>query len=111
MYAGDCAGRHRSWVSRHRVTDALCSSADETHDAVITVYHHRYGQQVETVTVGLLVDEWRDRSIDRTSATLYLRTTARAQSHFVSGIEISTPRLSSLSGNAVAVTTCVVAVC
>lgn len=41
------------------VTDALCSSADETHDAVMTVYHHRYGQQVETVTAELLLDEWR----------------------------------------------------
>lgn len=41
------------------VTDALCSSADETHDAVMTVYHYRYGQQVETVTTELLLDEWR----------------------------------------------------
>lgn len=40
------------------VTDALCSSADETHDAVLSVYHHRYGQQVETVTSDLLLQEW-----------------------------------------------------
>jgi nicotinamidase-related amidase len=43
------------------VTDALCSSADETHDAVMTVYQSRYGQQVETVTAGFLLDEWRER--------------------------------------------------
>ena len=43
------------------VMDALCSSADETHDAVMTVYQHRYGQQVETVSAECLLDEWRDR--------------------------------------------------
>src|SRR3546814_17853162 len=26
------------------VTDALCSSTDETHDALMTVYRNRYGQ-------------------------------------------------------------------
>jgi nicotinamidase-related amidase len=45
------------------VTDALCSSADETHDAVMTVYHHRYGQQVEAVTAELLLDEWRSARV------------------------------------------------
>ena len=32
------------------VTDALCSSADETHDAMMNVYMNRFGEQVETVT-------------------------------------------------------------
>lgn len=32
------------------VTDAICGSADETHDASMTLYLHRFGQQVETVT-------------------------------------------------------------
>jgi len=41
------------------VTDALCSSADETHDAVMTVYASRYGQQVETVETQLILKEWR----------------------------------------------------
>lgn len=41
------------------VTDALCSSADETHDAVMTVYGNRYGQQVETVDTGLVLEAWR----------------------------------------------------
>lgn len=31
-------------------TDALCSSCDEAHDALLTLYHRRYGQQVETAT-------------------------------------------------------------
>ncbi len=30
-------------------TDALCSSSDRTHDALLTLYRERYGQQVETV--------------------------------------------------------------
>lgn len=40
------------------VTDALCSSADETHDAVLTVYASRFGQQVETVETELILDAW-----------------------------------------------------
>jgi nicotinamidase-related amidase len=38
--------------------DALCSSADETHDATLAVYHDRYGQQIETVTVEEALDGW-----------------------------------------------------
>jgi hypothetical protein len=30
-------------------TDAICSSADETHDAMLTIYHSRFGMQVEAV--------------------------------------------------------------
>ena len=40
------------------VTDALCSSADETHDAMMNVYMNRYGEQVETVTTQTLLDSW-----------------------------------------------------
>jgi nicotinamidase-related amidase len=40
-------------------TDALCSSTDETHDAMMTLYHNRYGQQVETVTTDTILDSWR----------------------------------------------------
>jgi nicotinamidase-related amidase len=41
------------------VTDALCSSADETHDASMALYRNRYGQQVETVTTACVLREWR----------------------------------------------------
>lgn len=41
------------------VTDALCSSSDETHDALLTLYHNRYGQQVETVTTDVVLQNWR----------------------------------------------------
>jgi nicotinamidase-related amidase len=40
-------------------TDALCSSTDETHDAMMTLYHNRYGQQVETVTTNTVLENWR----------------------------------------------------
>ena len=40
-------------------TDALCSSSDETHDAMMTLYHRRYGQQVETVTTDTILQNWR----------------------------------------------------
>ncbi len=40
-------------------TDALCSSSDETHDALLTLYSNRYGQQVETTTTEELLRVWR----------------------------------------------------
>lgn len=39
-------------------TDAVCSSSDEAHEASLTVYRERYGQQVETVTVDEILDAW-----------------------------------------------------
>ena len=40
------------------VTDALCSSSDETHDALLTVYHQRFAQQVETVEMETVLSNW-----------------------------------------------------
>lgn len=40
-------------------TDALCSSSDRTHDALLTLYRERYGQQVETVTTEKLLRSWK----------------------------------------------------
>jgi nicotinamidase-related amidase len=40
------------------VTDSLCSSANETHDAMMNVYMNRFGEQVETVTTQTLLDSW-----------------------------------------------------
>jgi len=37
------------------VTDAICSSADETHDAMMRIYQSRFGMQVETVTTAELI--------------------------------------------------------
>ena len=40
-------------------TDALCSSSDHTHDALLTLYTERYGQQVEAVRTEVVLREWR----------------------------------------------------
>jgi nicotinamidase-related amidase len=37
------------------VTDAVCSAADATHDAMMEIYHNRFGMQVETVTTADLI--------------------------------------------------------
>ncbi|MBV1798954.1 cysteine hydrolase family protein [Siccirubricoccus sp. G192] len=39
-------------------TDAICSSSDHTHDAMLTLYRERYGQQVEAVTADQLLHSW-----------------------------------------------------
>jgi nicotinamidase-related amidase len=48
------------------VTDALCSSADETHDSMMNIYRDRFGEQIETISTGLLLDSWRTPSNART---------------------------------------------
>jgi nicotinamidase-related amidase len=40
------------------VTDALCSSSDATHDALLTLYRNRFGQQIETITSEALPASW-----------------------------------------------------
>lgn len=40
------------------VTDAICSSSDETHDALMALYHQRYSQQVETATSSDVLATW-----------------------------------------------------
>jgi nicotinamidase-related amidase len=41
--------------------DALCSSADETHDALLKVYHDRFGQQVELASAEVILGHWNGR--------------------------------------------------
>ncbi len=41
------------------VTDGLCSSKDDTHDAVVTLYLERFGLQVEAVTSDELLLNWQ----------------------------------------------------
>jgi nicotinamidase-related amidase len=38
--------------------DALCSSTDSTHDALLTVYHERFGQQIEVAETAALLRQW-----------------------------------------------------
>ncbi len=40
------------------VTDALCSSADETHDAMLNFYQSRFGEQVEVISTDMLLEHW-----------------------------------------------------
>lgn len=39
--------------------DALCSSSDRTHDALLTLYRERFGQQVETMASEEILRSWR----------------------------------------------------
>jgi nicotinamidase-related amidase len=39
-------------------TDAICSSSDRTHDALMALYRERYGAQIETSTVDDVLLRW-----------------------------------------------------
>ena len=39
-------------------TDALCSSSDQTHDALMTLYHNRFAEQIETVESEEVLAAW-----------------------------------------------------
>lgn len=41
------------------VTDAICSSADQTHDALMQLYRSRFSEQVEAVSVEEVLSNWR----------------------------------------------------
>ena len=47
------------------MTDALCSSADETHDAMMNIYMNRFGEQVETVTTDTILESWLGQARER----------------------------------------------
>jgi nicotinamidase-related amidase len=40
------------------VTDALCSSSDNTHDALMELYHSRFSEQAEAATVQEVLQGW-----------------------------------------------------
>jgi nicotinamidase-related amidase len=40
------------------VTDAICSSSDEGHDALLEVYQRRYSEQIETVDAETVLRTW-----------------------------------------------------
>lgn len=41
------------------VRDAVCSSSDACHDAVMTIYEGRYGAQIEIATADEILTHWR----------------------------------------------------
>ncbi len=40
------------------VRDAVCSSSDEGHDALLQVYHRRYSEQIETADAATILAQW-----------------------------------------------------
>jgi nicotinamidase-related amidase len=38
--------------------DALCSSSDQTHDALMTLYHNRFSEQIETAETEAILAAW-----------------------------------------------------
>jgi nicotinamidase-related amidase len=40
------------------VRDAICSSSDEGHDALMKVYHSRFSEQIETANADEILDAW-----------------------------------------------------
>lgn len=41
------------------VTDAICSSSDEGHDAMLQVYRGRYSEQIELTSAETVLSQWR----------------------------------------------------
>lgn len=41
------------------VPDAVCSSSDEGHDALLKVYHQRYAEQIETADAETILRHWQ----------------------------------------------------
>jgi nicotinamidase-related amidase len=42
------------------VEDALCSSLDAGHDALMTLYRNRFSEQIDLVTMDELKDLWQE---------------------------------------------------
>lgn len=40
------------------VKDAVCSSSDEGHDALMKMYHQRYTEQIEVANAAAIMDRW-----------------------------------------------------
>lgn len=40
------------------VSDALCSSSDQSHDDLLNLYHERFGQQIETAECSAVLEAW-----------------------------------------------------
>jgi nicotinamidase-related amidase len=40
------------------VRDAVCSSSDEGHDALMRLYHDRFTEQIETADAATILSKW-----------------------------------------------------
>jgi nicotinamidase-related amidase len=45
------------------VTDAICSSTDETHDALMKLYRLRFNEQIELANAAEVIESWRSRRV------------------------------------------------
>ena len=63
------------------VTDALCSSADETHDAMMNIYMNRFGEQVETVTTDTILENWPGEARERKASCACITPRANSPAH------------------------------
>ncbi len=43
-------------------SNALCSSSDETHDALMTLYENRFGEQIEIATSDSILSNWQSHA-------------------------------------------------
>jgi nicotinamidase-related amidase len=43
------------------VEDALCSSSDDGHDALMTIYRTRFSEQIELMQQAEVLSLWQDR--------------------------------------------------
>jgi nicotinamidase-related amidase len=41
------------------VRDAICSSSDEGHDAILDIYHQRYSEQIEVSDAQTILNSWK----------------------------------------------------
>ncbi|ESQ78750.1 cysteine hydrolase family protein [Asticcacaulis sp. YBE204] len=41
------------------VTDGICSSSDETHDAMVDIYHQRFSVHVSAATADTILKHWK----------------------------------------------------
>jgi nicotinamidase-related amidase len=41
--------------------DAICSSVDKTHDALMTLYSERFGEQIELADTDAILQSWQKR--------------------------------------------------
>jgi nicotinamidase-related amidase len=41
------------------VRDGVCSSSDERHDALMTMYHRRYTEQIEVADAATIIERWQ----------------------------------------------------
>jgi hypothetical protein len=58
----------------------LCSSSDETHDALLMLYENRFQEQVEVATTDIILDNWDPQRRSKTASEPAAARTPRSAS-------------------------------